>query len=287
MACILDRAGTRETPTEDPSTAPATTAASSTAAGTGGASASSVTSVASGSGGSGGSAICGDGKVEGSEACDDGGMKTADGCDGMCAVEMGWSCTGSPSACQKIPYKIVKLSMLKLKIPDKAGYDGNLTTMLCRDIMVSTSPYKVTKDVEITLGIDNSYVSDLVIKLVHPTGAVLGLMSRPGFAEAADKAETAVSTSSNLKSTHPITFKDSAVNDAEGLGSGLSTNQAVCEDDKKCEFFPNPGSVKKPPAKLADFKELDPNGVWKLCVVDVFEDVEPKLEMIELRVLAW
>ncbi|WP_170229476.1 DUF4215 domain-containing protein [Polyangium fumosum] len=56
-----------------------------------------------GAGGSGGaSAVCGDGAVEGAEGCDDGNTVASDGCDDQCAVELGWSCDGSPSTCSAL-----------------------------------------------------------------------------------------------------------------------------------------------------------------------------------------
>ena len=47
---------------------------------------------------------CGDGVVDDtlSEVCDDGGIATDDGCDDGCAVETGWTCSGTPSTCQEI-----------------------------------------------------------------------------------------------------------------------------------------------------------------------------------------
>ena len=45
------------------------------------------------------SEICGDGVKTGSEQCDDGSITSLDGCSNLCAVESGWSCTGSPSVC--------------------------------------------------------------------------------------------------------------------------------------------------------------------------------------------
>lgn len=41
---------------------------------------------------------CGDGAVAAAEACDDGNLNGGDGC-GMCTVESGWTCTGTPSVC--------------------------------------------------------------------------------------------------------------------------------------------------------------------------------------------
>ncbi|MEZ4398816.1 MAG: Ig-like domain-containing protein [Kofleriaceae bacterium] len=46
--------------------------------------------------------MCGDGVVEAPEACDDAGTAAGDGCGPACAVELGWSCAGSPSACAPV-----------------------------------------------------------------------------------------------------------------------------------------------------------------------------------------
>lgn len=45
---------------------------------------------------------CGDGVVSGSEGCDDGNVMPGDGCSELCAVESGYSCNGSPSACSTV-----------------------------------------------------------------------------------------------------------------------------------------------------------------------------------------
>ena len=42
---------------------------------------------------------CGHAVLEPSEACDDGGTSDGDGCSAACQMEVGWSCTGVPSAC--------------------------------------------------------------------------------------------------------------------------------------------------------------------------------------------
>jgi len=42
---------------------------------------------------------CGNGYTEGQESCDDGNQAPGDGCSAVCAVETGWSCTGTPSVC--------------------------------------------------------------------------------------------------------------------------------------------------------------------------------------------
>ncbi len=42
---------------------------------------------------------CGDGRVNEGEQCDDGNNIDSDGCSGLCELEAGWSCDGSPSVC--------------------------------------------------------------------------------------------------------------------------------------------------------------------------------------------
>jgi cysteine-rich repeat protein len=62
----------------------------------------SSTVVCVGSDGLGGTVIgptCGDGYVDAGEACDDGNATSGDGCDSSCRVQIGYSCTGSPSQC--------------------------------------------------------------------------------------------------------------------------------------------------------------------------------------------
>ena len=44
-------------------------------------------------------AACGNGRLESGEACDDGNGASGDGCSASCAIETGWSCSGTPSSC--------------------------------------------------------------------------------------------------------------------------------------------------------------------------------------------
>lgn len=46
--------------------------------------------------------VCGDGFTTHAEACDDGNTTDNDGCSSLCAVEVGWTCTGAPSVCTDI-----------------------------------------------------------------------------------------------------------------------------------------------------------------------------------------
>lgn len=42
---------------------------------------------------------CGDGTTQSGETCDDGNTANGDGCSSVCAIESGYACTGTPSAC--------------------------------------------------------------------------------------------------------------------------------------------------------------------------------------------
>src|SRR5439155_18539993 len=44
-------------------------------------------------------AECADGVVQAEEGCDDGNAAAGDGCSASCHVEVGWTCTGTPSVC--------------------------------------------------------------------------------------------------------------------------------------------------------------------------------------------
>lgn len=46
--------------------------------------------------------VCGNGHVQASEACDDGNHTDGDGCSKSCAIESGFACSGSPSACADV-----------------------------------------------------------------------------------------------------------------------------------------------------------------------------------------
>ena len=51
--------------------------------------------------------VCGDGLLVGDEACDDRNVRSGDGCSHRCFVEDGWECRGEPSACRRLPPRVV------------------------------------------------------------------------------------------------------------------------------------------------------------------------------------
>jgi subtilisin-like proprotein convertase family protein len=153
-------------------------------------------------------------------------------------------------------------------------YDGSLASMVCDTIDATSLPADArVVDVTIVTALEHDWIGDLVFKLESPDGSVLGLLSRPGFAEPADDGTGAIgSSSASMLATFPLTFSDQAPFDAEKMGDELSFGEVVCRDGPtQCEFFPNPDSIARPPERFADLAGESANGVWRLCIGDSVE----------------
>ncbi len=93
-------------------------------------------------------------------------------------------------------------------------------------VSISGIPLGATiQDVEIDLAINHTWVGDITIELVAPTGDAITMMNRPGMAP---PNTGCCGTNDDLISTSPITFTDTSVNDAELMGAFLS---GVCFGD--------------------------------------------------------
>ena len=149
-------------------------------------------------------------------------------------------------------------------IPDDA-YNGTVASMTCQTVAVAT--VGMVDDVDVVLGINHSWVGDLTVKLVSPTGTVSTLMSKPGANELADDGVTPpFGFSSNLIDTSPVTFDDSAGTSAEAMGVTINSAQFVCQDDGICDYFPFPDTG--PGTNLDDFDGEAAAGNWMVCVGD-------------------
>ena len=214
--------------------------------------------------------FCGDGLVDGdNETCDDENADLDDGCDDVCQVEDLNCCDGEPSVCAPIGMIGGLSEMLALDIPDDA-YDGTLDSMACVEVEVNLpdgicAPV-VTGGVEVDLGIDHTWVGDLVVKLEDPDGVVTTLMSRVGFDEGADDGGGCCGDSSNLGGDAVITFLEGGQTDPEDMGNSIGSNELVCADDDLCEYDPNPGVVMDNP--FEDHIGGTANGTWRLCAGD-------------------
>ncbi len=206
--------------------------------------------------------FCGDGITDAAngEGCDDGGSTALDGCDDACAIEAGAACLDTePSVCY---IAAVSATALELSIPDNA-YNGSLASMACASVSVTATGDDLLDTAAVELGIDHSYIGDLVVKLVHPGGTVVTLTSRPGFGESSDDGTGGFGTNANLLSSAPVSFHTGGTTDAEQMGGG---NFNVCADNELCDYAPNPGAAT--PGGLDSLIGLAASGTWELCVGD-------------------
>src|SRR3989344_3955901 len=81
---------------------------------------------------------CGDRIINGAEACDDGNTASSDGCSNSCAIESGFTCTGTPSSCVRTPSPSVCGN--GIREGSEACDDGNtVTETSCSDGTASCS----------------------------------------------------------------------------------------------------------------------------------------------------
>jgi subtilisin-like proprotein convertase family protein len=152
---------------------------------------------------------------------------------------------------------------LNAAIVDDA-YTGTQASMTCVNIVAVGGG--LIQEVKVTAYLDHTWIGDLTIKLVSPANTVVTLMSRPGFAEAADDGSDFSSASANLVSSSPIDFFEGAFPSAEQMGNTLTTAQAVCRDDGLCAYAPNRGAA--PGGNLTTFNGQTVAGSWKFCAGD-------------------
>jgi subtilisin-like proprotein convertase family protein len=159
---------------------------------------------------------------------------------------------------------------LNLEIPDN-GYNGTLGSMASRSVNVGFQG--TVTDVNVRTAVTHSYIGDLVFKVRSPASTVVTLMSRPGLNETADDGNNPpgqFGDSSNLASSDPVTFDDSAGKSAEDMGDNLNRFQEVCQDDGICDFFPAAGAAGGP--NLAGFNGQSAMGDWTLYIGDAAGD---------------
>ncbi|MEM7585159.1 MAG: hypothetical protein AAF560_17350 [Acidobacteriota bacterium] len=140
------------------------------------------------------------------------------------------------------------------------GYDGSLESMTCLEV---AGPDLEITDVEVWIGAESTWVGDLTLKLVHPEGQVLTLMSRPGIDEPADDGSSCCGDSSDWGRGDILLFRDEAAVSAEAMGSMIGGAELVCRDDAVCEYAPFPDTG--PGVSLADFDGLQAAGTWRVC----------------------
>jgi subtilisin-like proprotein convertase family protein len=109
-----------------------------------------------------------------------------------------------------------------LVIPDN-GYDGTLNSMAAATLNVSHGG--TIDGVVATMGVNHTYLGDLVIKIESPSGTLITLME-------------GLSDSSNLHAAFPLSFVEQLAPPVATMGSTISSFEDVCADDGICSFLP-------------------------------------------------
>ncbi|MEZ4226244.1 MAG: hypothetical protein R3B13_35180 [Polyangiaceae bacterium] len=137
--------------------------------------------------------------------------------------------------------------------------------------------------VEVGLGIQHEFIGHLVARLWGPTGAVITLMSRPGFNETIDDgSESGPSAHKALLGSAPISLGSSGGSIEQVAAVGGPT---LCDGGAPCNFTPFPGAAQGPTSLTQAFKGLRWSGSWKLCVGDAEAVAAGSLESFRVKVV--
>lgn len=160
---------------------------------------------------------------------------------------------------------------LALAVPDN-GYNGTQGSMLCNTLAVPSGGGDTVASVTVNVAMVHSFVGDLTIKLISPTGSVVTLVSRPGVIETADDGNDTAGfgENSNLAIANPLLYDDAAPNPAEQMGkipSDLATGDTICAfAGSPCTYAPSPGAATA--GNLASLAGQNKVGNWQLCIGD-------------------
>jgi len=211
-------------------------------------------------------ALCGNGELETGEVCDttvpaettcgtfgfDGGTVS---CSLDCLEVRRDNCTVAPRTLTATP---------DIALVDNA-YDGSIGSMSCTDFVVPENAKGLVEenDFAVTLGIDHTFVGDLVVKLVAPSGHIGTLLHRPGIYQGPDDGTNSGGTNSNLDSAFPITMRRGIGGfNTNSIGANLATTQAACRDSVECTYvaIADAGPFELEHELIA--------GTWRVCVGD-------------------
>jgi hypothetical protein len=132
--------------------------------------------------------------------------------------------------------ELIEAPDLALMLMDDA-YNGTLETMVCTDMVITDNPdLPFTGNVQLTVGMDHTYIGDVTIKVVSPAGTILTVLQRPGNTNLPDNGTSCCNDNSDLAKGFPITFKNGGTTDATKMGATLPAAGVVCKDDLFCEY---------------------------------------------------
>lgn len=97
-------------------------------------------------------------------------------------------------------------------------YDGTIGSMV--SLTVLATDVGALTDVNVTVDIAHTWAGDLTMKLQSPSGTLISLVSRAGYAEPADDGSGCCGESSDLVFGNIYTFDDAAASSSETMGSG-------------------------------------------------------------------
>ena len=146
------------------------------------------------------------------------------------------------------------------------NYDGTLASMQSSVITVAGGLGAVEL-VEVSIGMDHTWVGDLTIKLQSPTGTVVTLLNRPG-SPAPDNGTGPNGDSSNLSALFPIMYRDSSLNDAEAMGNTIVDSAIIGDpgNGSPADYFPSADTAT--PGTFATFITEASGGSWTLYIGD-------------------
>ena len=165
---------------------------------------------------------------------------------------------------------------LALAIPDNT-YNGTTGSMLCNTLAVPSGGGggNTVDNVTVQIAQSHTFVGDLTIKLVGPTGIITTLVSRPGVIETADDGNDTAGfgENSNLAIANPLTYAQSAVDESEQMGkipSDLATGDTICLfAGSPCSYNPNRGAAVATSEDLSTaYDSTTKVGNWQLCIGD-------------------
>jgi subtilisin-like proprotein convertase family protein len=161
-----------------------------------------------------------------------------------------------------------------IPIPDNT-YNGTLGTMACSTINTAAlPPTSVVNDVSVQIAMSHTFVGDLTIKLIAPSGSLLGIVSRPGVIETADDGNDTAGfgENSNLAIANPLTYHGFTTASSEQMGRtpiDLATGQTICVDGgTPCTYTPSAGAIAGGVGTFAGFDGQNAVGNWQLCIGD-------------------
>jgi len=165
---------------------------------------------------------------------------------------------------------------LGLAIPDNT-YNGTTGSMLCNTQIVPSGGGggNTVDNVTVQIRMNHSFVGDLTIKLIGPTGIVTTLTSRPGVIETADDGNDTAGfgENSNLANANPLTYEQVAVPESEMMGRtpiDLASTQTICVDGgTPCNYNPDNGAANATSEDLSTAYDTTTKvGSWQLCIGD-------------------